>query len=523
MARFNRNSKKVLDLNNAINHGGQTAFQEDPKLQIASLVLTSFVKDDFYSSALDEIVRLVELVKAEPYFAAQAAVYARNTVGMRSITHIVAALIANQIKGERWTRPFFQNVVLRPDDATEILSFYFNTFGRQNLPNSLKDGLGSSMRKFDAYQLGKYRGVGKSVSLVDLINLTHPNTSTWKNKDAITQLMTGTLRSTDTWEKNISEAGSNKEAKSEAWEEMVTSGKMGYLALIRNLRNIRDSVSEEVLNEALKQLKDVNAIQKSLMFPHQFLTAHNQFTEQEFNNPFDFYSARGFQNPEKTVDKKTLFNNRIRQAIEVAVEHSLSNVPFLPGSTLLAIDESSSMGGSSRGSETFADIASIFAAAIFKAQKGENTDVMVFATNARYMNDLNPRDSLMTIFNVIRNGSGGATNFNDIFNKAHRHYDRVIILSDMQALPMEGLGKNIWSGSTYRSTLQSMYKYNERFSANPNIYSLDLAGYGTLQFPEKNVYALAGFSEKVFDLMALMENDRNAMLSTIEKVDIEKR
>lgn len=45
------------------------------------------------------------------------------------------------------------------------------------------------------------------------------------------------------------------------------------------------------------------------------------------------------------------------------------------------------------------------------------------------------------------------------------------------------------------------------------MYSIDLAGYGTLQVPEKDVYCLAGFSEKIFDLMKFFEEDKDALLT----------
>lgn len=42
----------------------------------------------------------------------------------------------------------------------------------------------------------------------------------------------------------------------------------------------------------------------------------------------------------------------------------------------------------------------------------------------------------------------------------------------------------------------------------------------SLQFPEDKVFALAGFSEKVFDLMALLETDRLALVREIEKISL---
>ena len=41
-----------------------------------------------------------------------------------------------------------------------------------------------------------------------------------------------------------------------------------------------------------------------------------------------------------------------------------------------------------------------------------------------------------------------------------------------------------------------------------------------MQFPERQVYALAGFSEKVFDLMAALEGDRMALVHAVEAVEL---
>ena len=40
-----------------------------------------------------------------------------------------------------------------------------------------------------------------------------------------------------------------------------------------------------------------------------------------------------------------------------------------------------------------------------------------------------------------------------------------------------------------------------------------------MQFPESNVFAIAGFSEKIFDTMKLMESDKKALINVIKKVE----
>lgn len=37
-----------------------------------------------------------------------------------------------------------------------------------------------------------------------------------------------------------------------------------------------------------------------------------------------------------------------------------------------------------------------------------------------------------------------------------------------------------------------------------------------MQFPEQNVFAIAGFSESVFEIMAMLEQDKKALIKAIE-------
>jgi 60 kDa SS-A/Ro ribonucleoprotein len=92
MARFNLFTRKR---NQTVNLAGGNAFAQSPKMQLASLLLTSFAQDQYYRSAnqsFDELKAL--LAKVEPEFAAKAAIYARTVYGMRSITHVLAAELA---------------------------------------------------------------------------------------------------------------------------------------------------------------------------------------------------------------------------------------------------------------------------------------------------------------------------------------------------------------------------------------------------------------------------------------------
>src|SRR5688572_23871797 len=241
--------------------GGQ-AYSQDAKVELASMLVTSMVTDQYYRSANDGLARLAELLdRVDPLFAAKAAVYARNKDGLRSITHATTAELTARVKGEDWFVPFVNAVVRRPDDATEILAYYMSKFGKP-VPTRLKKGLGRSLGKFDAYQAAKYRGDGSALSLVDLVNIVHPK-PTEKNAEWLAQLVAGKLRSEGTWEKNVSAAGSNKAAKAEAWASTVD--RMGYLALLRNLRNLVNNGDDRVLERALERLTDEEFVRKALV------------------------------------------------------------------------------------------------------------------------------------------------------------------------------------------------------------------------------------------------------------------
>lgn len=480
MSKFNAPEKQARITTNL---AGGVAFKESAKLELASLVLTSFVQEQFYRSKKQTVARLYDLVEAidDKQFPAKAAIYARNKFGMRAISHLLAAVIGFTVKKQTWTKSFFEKVVRRPDDISEILACYMSNFGKP-IPNSMKKGLGAAFAKFDGYQLAKYRGEDKEVSLIDAVNLLHP-TPTEKNREALQALVKDELRASGTWEAELSEAGQVAakeglsedkaiELKKEAWAELICSRKLGYFALLRNLRNILEvaDADKDLLDAALEQLIDPHLIEQSLVLPFRFITALDEIEKTNFSG-----SAKA------------------AQALNKAADIALKNVPKFEGKTLVALDVSGSMQGRP------ATIGSLFAATLIKSN---DADLMTFSDDAEYR-AVNAQDASLTIARSIRFAAGG-TNFHAIFQRANRKYDRVIILSDMQG--WKGIGAPTVALETYKT----------RHEASPKIYSFDLQGYGTLQFPEENIYAIAGFSERVFEMMKLLETDRCALINAIE-------
>lgn len=462
----------------AKNLAGGEAFVETPKLELVSILLTSTLQDQYYRRAENTAKRVKELLAeiADKQFPAKAAVYARTKGGMRSVTHLTAGEIAREVKGERWTARFYNKIVHRPDDALEILAYYLSAYGRP-IPNSLKKGLGQALARFDEYQLAKYRKKAAALSLVDAVNLVHP-----PHTEALKKLVEGTLAAAETWETKLTQAGMAAEGtdeaaelKKEAWENLLRSRKIGYFALLRNLRNILTQ-APELAGEAISLLKDEALIRKSLVLPFRYLTAL------------------------ETLQKSGLPQaGAVVAALSEAVDVSLANVPRFEGRTLVALDGSGSMMGRP------IKIGSLFAAVL---SKSNDADVALFSDRAKYVSP-NPRDSTLTVAQWLESQApAGGTNFDAIFEAAKDRYDRVVILSDMQG----------WVAN--HAPTKALAAYKEKYGADPKIFSFDLQGYGTLQFPERQVHCLAGFSDKTMDLLGFLESGASGLIREIESIEL---
>jgi len=493
MSKFNKTNKQPTL---TINEAGGMAYKQSDKVAFASLLLTSFLNDQFYRSGDETINQIVKGVRDlhDPLFAAKSAIYARDKFGMRSTSHVVAGELADLAKGTDWGKKFYEKIVVRLDDITEIVSYYFSKNGRlhddqskRGLPASMRKGFGVVLNKADEYQLAKYRGENKEWKLVDVFNMIHPRASL-KNKAAFEQLIADKLRSKNTWNTQLTQAGQTAKteeakelAKKDVWKNFIAKReRIEYFALLRNIRNIQEQ-APEYLDDALALLTNPTLIKKSRELPFRFSTAIDQF-----------------ENSNESGARKVLI------ALNKAIDISMDNVPKFDGTTLIAVDNSGSMGG-----QPF-KIASLFAIAILKANP--DADLMLFSEEAEYKN-LNTMDSTLTLQNQLqRMFNGGGTNFNSIFYKANKAYDRIITLSDMQAW----IGQNYWG----TKPTEGYAKYRTRMNADPNIFSFDLAGHGSVQFPKDRIYELAGFSDKVFDIMALLETDRNALINEINNIQL---
>lgn len=502
MARFNSNQLKQLVTQKTKNFAGGEAYLQDEKLEFASILLTSFVQDQFYRSSKDTTQRIAELIQKmeDKQFVAKCAIYVRNQFGMRSVSHVTAGTLLPLIRGNTWAAPFYNQVVRRVDDMAEVLGVYLSQHGTvkvkkgkqylQPIPNAMKKGFRQAFNKFDNYQLAKYRMEGKAISLIDLVNLVHPIPKE-HNREALSKLVQGKLNlEGQTRQDRMTRIGQTAKTaeekatmKADAYAELLNTGKYPYFDLLRNLRNmIQDA--PELVEKVCELLTQEPLIQKSLVLPFRFQTALHELEK--------------LSGPEV---------KRVIQALSKAVDLSMVNVPSFEGSTLVVVDTSGSMTRfTDKGRynpKVPVNTAALFAAMMAKANQG---DMMIFASDAQYLN-INTSDSTLAVVEQMRSQIGTVghgTDFHKIFQTANRPYDRIFIFSDMQG----------WIGG--RTPNKAFAKYCQRTGANPFVYNIDLTAYGTLQFPQRKVFCLAGFSGEIFKIMEKLEADPSALIHEIE-------
>jgi len=454
---------------------------------------------------------IAEVSKTDKTFAAKALIYARSVMGQRTVTHYGAVELAKVLSGDGLGARFFSKrarkanaggIVFRLDDMLEIAACYQAKNPGKTLSNAIKKGFRAALEAADEYELAKYQASNRDLSLVDIVNLVHPKPSE-KMAPVFAKLMKGELKQFNTVEDKNTKAGQEvaakvkagkitaeeataelNEAKESNFAELIETRKIGYLALLRNLRNIIKVAGKPgLVQSACELLTDKKLIKQSLVFPHQIDLALEILLD-EFGT------------------KATPLIVALNQAYELSIPNLAELFPH--GRTAVVFDSSGSMSSQiklankNQGSEAAIKKAALIAATL---AKGINADVYHFADRCDKIT-FNPLDSVNTLKNQFcaKQGSVGyGTSFDSIFRTIGKNYDRVFVISDMQ-------GKD----------------YVERVAyANMHVYSVDLCGYGTTMFkPGSKVYGIYGYSADIYELIKKVEIDPKALIKEIEAIEI---
>lgn len=191
-----------------------------------------------------EIAKRIRMLADQLPFStvANLAIEARSVMNLRHAPLWLVASLALRPGPYKGLAEVLERVIQRADELTEFLVMYWEGHGSRSLgrekprPMSaqVKKGLAAAFRKFDAYQLAKYDRAGK-VRLRDVLRAVHPRPLDEEQAKLWKSLIDGTIPSPDTWEVALS-SGADKKA---TWERLLTENRLGYLALLRNLRNMQ--------------------------------------------------------------------------------------------------------------------------------------------------------------------------------------------------------------------------------------------------------------------------------------------
>lgn len=524
MAKLNTSKTKAsaiaLAEETTVNKEGAVAFKLKPQERLIEQVLGSFWNEDlFYQKGTDTSTQILkdigEVAKVNPKFILQLAAFARNEIYLRTAPIVLLVEAANINACKQYIREYTPKIVKRADELSEAVAYQLaRNNGKKGFPNSLKVGLARAFQNFDEYQLNKYDSNKSAVSLGDVAKLVHPEFKgtedyrkaiyNYLTKDEVSEVLPKIYAlkqllakdsldeeaeklikaSSVTWETLISKFGSTTENWSRVWPNM------GYMALLRNLRNFEEKGVD--LTPILEKIADENQVKKSKQLPFRFFSAYKQTTGQ-----------------------------KTQRAIAQAFEHSISNVE-LGGKTAIFVDLSGSMNGklSDKSQVSYKEVAAVLGAIATK--KSEESIVIGFGDSARIIK-LNPDDTMMSnVEKIIGTNVGMSTNAWLAFDELGSHdVDRIILFSDMQCYdsksgyyPGYGWGYN---GAKPQNVSDKWKAYRAKHK-NAYLYSFDLNAYGTKQTDSKaaNVTLLNGWSDKVIDFINLNEK-RNVMVSQIEK------
>lgn len=500
MSKFNTPAK---DKNVVLNHMGGKSFKQSEKEELTFAVIASFLENSYYDSKDERIERISELVeelKDDPTFIAKLAIVTRKEFHMRSAFHVLIGELTKVHRGDSLVKNTIREGTERPDDLLEIAAYV-----GKPMPNQVKKGIREAIHKFNQYQLAKYKGSDKDFSLVDLFNLVRPKPENKEETEVYKKLVVNSgadkLEAPETWEVRLSSEEGRKD-KGAVWKDLVLNKKIGYMALLRNLRNIGEQADDKTVLEAIKQIIDPVLIRNSKQLPFRFLSAYQELEGKKSGIVF-----------EKDMDRFEALANAVQAALEISIQ----NIPTLPGRTVILSDNSGSMRGDSGGSSavsamskrTSADIANLFATLYWS--KAEDTLLGLFGDTLQ-IPKLDRKASLFENFDFVnkvggRVGGGTETGIFSMFENLIREktiVDRIIIFSDCQV----GTGCNWYdtSGKLRGSDFNRIFQEYRKINPNVLTYSVDLRGHGNTLFSD-GVVQLAGWSDKIFELMETVERE----------------
>ncbi|MBS1849404.1 MAG: TROVE domain-containing protein [Acidobacteria bacterium] len=388
MAKLN-----TLNLNFGLRtHEGAPARNISTELQLRRSVLACLLwESQFYEDGVEIAGRIAELVpKVAAEKVAALAIEARERMKLRHVPLLLVREMARHKTHRHLVSDTLAHVIQRADELSEFVAIYWKD-GRVPLSGQVKKGLAAAFPKFDEYQLAKYDR-GGPIKLRDVLFLSHAKPRDAAQAGVWKKLIWGRLTTPDTWEVALS-SGADKR---EAWERLLREQKLGALALLRNLRNMKDAgVDESLVLAALREMSTGRVL------PFRFLAAARYAPQWE-------------------------------ETLEQAMLKSVAGQEKLPGKTIVLVDVSGSMTASlSRRSEMQRTDAA-YGLAVLLREIGEKVAVYSFSN---HLAEIPARRGFALRDAIDASQPHSATYLGkalEALNEKER-YDRLIVITDEQA------------------------------------------------------------------------------------------
>ena len=356
-------------------------------------------------------------------------------------------------------------VMSRADEPASQLTYYlYRNKSKNNIPGILKRSWASRIEKMSARDIYKYRNSG--IGLIDTVRVCHAN-----NKYIDELMKTGTVSVPEedkTWE--------TMRANGATWEEILSTIKLGHMALLRNLRGIFTEINNaDLCKSVLEDLK--KGVLNGKQFPFRYKTAHTMIQKSDVNH-------------------KVMILDALEECMDIACD----NMPKLNGRTCCLSDNSGSAWGtfnSEYGSVTIANIDNL--SSVITAKNSEEGYVGKFGDRL-YMIPVSHRNGVLSETEKVEDDSkykvGGATE-NGVwlfFDKAIRdkeHWDNIFIYSDMQAGHGGLYGTNPTTYKNFRvkdtryiDVAKLIAVYRKTVNPKVNVFCVQTAGYDNVLVPE---------------------------------------
>lgn len=380
---------------------GAVAARINPEQLLRRLLMAHLLwENTFYVDGQSAAEAMVQAVKdVAPAKVAAMAIEAREQMKLRHAPLLIVRAMARLDTHKGLVSQTLSRVIQRPDELCEYVSLYLMDRPEgKRLPTKLskqsKLGLALAFRKFSEYQLAKYNRPG-TVTLRDVLFLCHAKPINDEQEELWKRLKDNKLATPDTWETALT-ATKGKD-KDKEWGRLLAEGKLGALALLRNLRNMREAgVSGQEIAEALDKMN------LSRVLPFRFIAA------AQHNAQFESW-------------------------IEKAMYRAVKDLPKLPGKTALVVDVSGSMFGPKISEKSELDRADAACAlAILARELCQEVVVIAYSTDAHVVPDrrgFGLRDAIKHV-----PGAGGGTNTLKALIKAESEgYNRIIVITDEQS------------------------------------------------------------------------------------------